>query len=391
MRPCVRLLLIILISTSFLTLAAQHQKKSVSLETLINTCTNEYPFSLNNKLKLSAYAELKGRYINHVQAFSIGFGDLGSLAFYNDNCLLKTPDGFFFMDKSGNKPVNIRSFNIALNRVFESIALLSDRNAPKDHVAFVNKMLSKKGLEPFDKLFTRHILIHYGRFNRENQQVEFYTKWLNDRQYASRSNDKPSKEDLVLKPTTPLRIVLDTVNLRGWYLKVGGYVFVEDVERDVSYASGENYSHNVSAFKLFIQKLFVETTHYVAKNREYPKPLMDKLNPTKKLSPSTDVAEINTQQKEAKVVSNVSGSQPISDNQSEQIISKANAIRRKDNLLYDSKGWIPMMIAMLRERNIKITDPAILQYLINKPYFEDIYKLLTPVEQRRVDKYNWRK
>ncbi len=364
----------ILISISTLGFA-QFRGQSSSLEKVINTYLDSYPLSTDNRFKVAAYAELKGYYSSRVKAFIIEFGDLGSLTFYPRNCLLKLGRQFFYLNLNDKDERKIQAFNKSLLNLFESISLLGNHAASEEHIQFVNHWLSRKGIEPFDKIFTRHILIKYGKYDAHKHKVEFQSKWLPQKTYKYRGKND---NNLVVKPISPLRIVLDSVNLRGWYLRVGGYVYVEDVRRKVTYATGEQYTHNLSAFKLFAQKLFVQSAQHVVKQEAVkPRPMVAKLQAARR-----GKAHRTTRQKS----NSRSTSRSILDSEK----GKSSGFS-KHKPLYHDKNWIPMMLGILRDRNIKVTDPAVLQHLINKPYFAEVYNYLTPEERKRVDKYNWRK
>ena len=55
--------------------------------------------------------------------------------------------------------------------------------------------------------------------------------------------------------------------------------------------------------------------------------------------------------------------------------------------LYQEYDWIPMMLGMLRAQRVNIGDPDIIQYFVDEPYFDRIYRLLTPKEKIKVDAY----
>ena len=69
---------------------------------------------------------------------------------------------------------------------------------------------------------------------------------------------------MVKRHVTPLKIKLNEEVIRGYYINSGGTVYIENVDRDVYFATGEQYDYNVSAFKLFVQKVFVQTIQYIS-------------------------------------------------------------------------------------------------------------------------------
>ncbi len=119
-------------------------------------------------------------------------------------------------------------------------------NAEK--LAFVDRYLAKKNIEPYDKIFLRHILLKYGRLDSKLERIEFRSEWLSQQ---SRSFSGTG----IRKSPYPMWIKLDKTILRGCYLSSGGAVYVEDVDREVDYATGEEYNYNIAAFKSFLYRL----------------------------------------------------------------------------------------------------------------------------------------
>ena len=173
---------------------------------------------------------------------------------------------------------------------------------------------------------------------------------------------------------------LDSVNLRGWYVKIGGYVYVEDVRHPVAYATGENYSYNLSAYKLFAQKLFVQSVQQVVEEETVRLNNSYQSRPTRRRN---STSRPSNRQYVSQATRATSSSKPSSRRRT----SRSPEITP----LYHDKNWIPMMLNMLREQNVKITDPSVLQHLINKPYFFEVYEYLSIEERRVVDRYDWRK
>ena len=347
------------------------------LEHLINNYIATYNLSQANLLRLSAYAELKGFYASSTQSLELDFGKLGNITFYADNCLLKTPGGkVFYLNKGKNKRSQQETFEQEVNNIFERISLLSNQNADPRFVAFIDRHLARKNIEPFEKVYTRHILLKYGKYQPKARAVEFRTEWLPKDQFHASGSEE---EALIRQHNTPLKLVLDSTNLRGYYIQTGGYVYVENVKRKVAYASGEQYSYNVSAFKLFVQKLFVQTTQYVvqqaaAERRQTPLvSAQQKKGKLKKLLHTT----INEHPQSNSSKTSSDGMVAKSYNNNDSPLEN----------LYGKYTWIPTMMGRLKAHNIEITDPDILHFLIDQPYFPRIYQFLSKAEKAKVDRY----
>ena len=356
----------LLMLIGFIWIPAQSQSKVVSksLESVINRMMVDYPFTFDNQFKLSAYAELKGQFSARNRSVTLDFGNMGKLSFYHQNCLLRTPRGqVFYLNRKKIDPSQAHMFNRELERIFENIALLGNHGADPEQISFVNKWLARKNLEPFDKIFTRYLFVKYGKYDAKRRQVEFHTDWLGAPMAGYR--DLGGRR-LVRKHSSPLRVLLDSVNLRGYYLKVGGYVYVEDVKRKVNYATGEEYRHNVGAFKLFVKKLLMQTTQYVSRNEFIPEKKYTNVS-------VKDVAIANLHRRKS--------------NRNVITSSVSTRINRKIKPLYSEYDWIPGMLGRLRAENINIGDPDIIPYFIGQPYFDYLYKMLMPKEKAAVDRY----
>ncbi|WNJ16339.1 hypothetical protein [Pontibacter sp. G13] len=331
-----------------------------SLEELIVDNVYAYPLSTDKLLKLAMYTELKGKYTPKFRTLSVSFGPLGSLAFYQQNCLLKTPSGIYHLNKGESETsVAAAAMEAKLTEVFDQVALMGDRNTDPFLVDFVNERMTKKNLEGFDKLYIRYVLVNFGKYNHEEQCVEFHSDWL-DPNYgksgARRSGKKRSK----------LRIRLDDKILRGYYLSSGGTVFVEDVEEDIPYATGETFTQNVTAFKVFVQRLFSESVHLVMRAES------DRMTGI-----SLD-GRLAQQGVPARAQGAGGSATPV---------QGSSSTSQKVEPLYHQRSWIPMMLTMLRGNNVNIGDPDILIYFIDQPYFADIYRQLTNSEKTKVDQY----
>ena len=362
---------------------AQHQEPKVrTLESLINERLGDYPLSPDNRFRLSSYCELKGQFEHKSNALIIDFGAYGSISFYEKNFILKTPkSGVFHMDRGRNSSHQVLAMNETIESIFEQIMLLSNHESDPDLVAFVDEHLSRKNMEPFYKIFVRHILVKYGRYNAHAHMVEFRTEWLPDQFY---SYLEPGDKQLVRKTISPLRMRLDAHTLRESYIKAGGTVFIENVNRDVPYASGEEYGPNVTAFKVFAQRLFVQTTQYITTAERR------RIKEFKQVAPPIYFANNDKRPMPAGYAS-----RPIPQNNLGSFQSRRGSYRGADagkaslagvKPLYQPKNWIPMMLGILRAKKIDISDRELIQYFKSQPYYPDLYKQLTKEEKEAVDR-----
>lgn len=360
-------------------LKAQESAIDLPMEQTINQILVAYQFTDDNQIRLAAYAEMKGQFDPVSDALVLDFGYLGTLTFYQENCLLKTMDHrMFFLTREENTQGQIDGINERIDEILDHIFLLGNRDADPQKVAFVDRYLAKKNLEPFYKIYIRHILIRYGKYDAANEQVEFKTDWLPDQEFAA---PDPETGSLVRKPIKPMKIKLDKQVLRGYFLWSGGTVYIEDVERDVIYASGEEYTFNVGAFKAFANKLFTQTTQYFTKQEQ------------KRLS-KMSAPQRQTEEATGKVYAVASVVQPLTDSfASSRNRGKATrrlVVRKKPSnepQLYSEYHWIPMMLGIMRINNINVGDADVLPFLIDQPYFPNIYELMTEDERERVSKY----
>ncbi|MEO0469211.1 MAG: hypothetical protein AAF206_06305 [Bacteroidota bacterium] len=356
-------------------LKGQKLSTPFQLEEIINQRILAFDFTDDNRFRVAAYAEMKGRYSEQFHSLSLHFGSLGSLTFYENNCLLRTDRGVFHLDMKHRNKAQIQVFNQELDQTFNKIILLGTEGASPDMVSFVDETLARKNIEPFDKLFLRHILLKYGRYEPQYERVTFHTKWLPDTTYSYRG---PKDTKTVVKPANPLMVKLDKNLVRGYYIQAGGTVYVEDVDRKIAYATGEEYKYNVAAFKLFIQKLFVQTTHYVVAREQ------ERLASLREANPVIDkVIEKGDHQQDYAYVAPPPSIRP-SLGQTRGAAPRSQGVR-KTKPLYHQYQWIPMMLNLLRSRGIHVTDPDIIPYLLNHKEFERIYQQLTPSEKELVD------
>lgn len=377
---------------------AQTSEPDFPYERLIEDYISPYELSSDNQFRLAVYAELRGKYSSEYQSLSLHFGSLASLTFYNNNCLLRTANNrIYHLDQRRRSERSLMVMDQVLTEIFDRILLLGNHEADPDMVDFIDRALAKKNLEPFQKMYLRHVLIRYGYFDRQYQRIIFHTDWLPDQNYAYRG---PSDVSIVDRPLEPLKIKLDERVIRGYYLNSGGTVYVEDVDREVLYATGEQYDYNVHAFKLFAQRLFTQTTQYIVGTEQ---DRLDELE-TRTANVVWDVIrlepeEVDPQPTHIFANSSSSGEQLYaSRGQSSdgafgrtRGMDPAPRIKKKSvktNRIarYSQYDWISMMLAQLRSHGINIGDPDIIQYFVDHPDFQHLYKLLTPKEKEKVDR-----
>ncbi|MCI4667629.1 MAG: hypothetical protein MRZ79_05660 [Bacteroidia bacterium] len=335
------------------------------LEKLINLSLEEFPFSQENKFRLAVYAELKGVYSSQHQALNLDFSDLGSLAIYQRSCVLKTHDRrLYYLNKGRNSEAQVEAFNEKVHELLERIFLFSNHHASQLKIDFVDTYLAKKNIEPYEKIFLRHLLIRYGRYDKEYERVEFHTDWLPEQSYLHLSKESKS---IVRKPINPLWIKLDKNILRGYFIRDRGTVYVEDVKRDIFFATGEEYAPNIGAFKSFLYKMLTQTTQFII-NKE-----------KKRLEEEIQVEDLYANNSSGKVTSKWGRSRGASSSKGQ------NSGTNKP--LYQENDWIPMMLGILRSQNINIGDADIIRYFVDEPYFDELYKQLTIPERKKVNAY----
>lgn len=370
-----------------LSLFSQSQAPHVStFETLINERLEGYPLRADNKFRIASYCELKGKFEHKSDALIIDFGSYGSITFYEKNFILRTTrNGVFHMDRGRNSSDQVLAMNEALQAIFAQIMLLSNHEKDPDLVTFIDEHLSRKNIEPFYKIFVRHILIKYGRYNPTLKVVEFKTEWLPDQFYDYK---EPGDRQLVRKTISPLRLKLDEKILRGYYVRAGGTVYIENVKRKVNYASGEEYSPNITAFKVFAQRLFVQTTQYIT-TAEKRRIESIKQAPAQVLYAQASKRPVpvgygKRRNQMNSMAYSFGGSNKLPANYTGS--KKRNSFYTNIKPLYHAENWIPMMLGIMRAKKIDISDREVLKYFKSQPYFPDLYKQLTDKEKQAVDK-----
>lgn len=353
---------------------AQAPPESASLESVINQYVLTYGISTSNRFKLAAYTELKGRFDQESNAVVLDFGKLGYMSFFERNCLLRLPDNkVYTLDHYEMGTPAAEAMDRQLHDLFERITMLSDGKANQDHVEFIDRHLARKNLEPFDKLFIRHILVHHGTYDPMLQEVYFDSRDLplqpvTLHQHAGK---------MVRQSSAVLKMKLDATILRGWYVHSGGTVFVENVDRHVRFATGEEYDYNVAAFKIFSQKLFVQAVQYIAKHEA------DRLERLQAHAP--------TMNKMVTMDSEIEHAHAFASSSDRRQASYERQWRRNQMAqtqpLYTQTSWIPMMLNMLRNEQVNIGDDDVICYFVHLDVFRQIYRQLIPSERSRVNEY----
>lgn len=302
-------------------------------EELINDRLIVMPLTGDNLFRVAAYAELKGDYQAEGDVLTLEFGDRGSLSMYEKRMLLKTGGNVLELTPGKFTGEAALTFNQVLGSLFEDVMLMGNHDASVRKRFLIDQCLARKNLEPFAKIYLRHILLKYGTYDPVRKEVTFKT--ADFRNFPDLPADlRKTKSNLMLR--------INERMLRGYYLSVGGTVYLEDVDRPVRYATGEDYSYNVSPFKLFIQKLFSVTAQHI-----------------------TRAEKVRTARMSIKVGD-----------------KKAHVMHPHNEL-----SWIPMMLGMLRSQNINIGDADIICYFVEEAYFSVLYGQLLPGERVKVDRY----
>lgn len=318
----------------------QHHSRA-TIETFINDHVQRYDLSQANFLRVSAYTELKG-HPNAIGGIRLDFGYLGEMNFYTKNCLLRTTDDHVYhITLNEDFPAFNQALDAALTELFERIPLFSNGRADSAFVAFVDNNLSRKNLDPFHKIYARYLFLHYGQFDPLSQVAIVKSAWLNQ------EVDGFTRRDEYHGEVNPLTMRLDWQELKGFYHRTQGEAYVHDVDRSVAYATGETVAPNLTAFKFFLQKMMGLIPH----NQDYRVA-------TRKHGATLHLSE----------GSHSEGGTTI-------------------EALYHEYSWIPMMLGILRQRNISFGDPDIVRYFIDAPYFDRIYAQLTKKEKKDVDAY----
>lgn len=359
---------------------AQEDSYPLTLETVINEFMGAYPFSLDNRFKLSVYSELKGRYSDSLNMISMQFGNMGTMFFFQNNCLLKTNENRAYsldrFDENGNKAF---AMNQNMEDMFEGVMLLGNYGAEAEFMEFVDEGLMRKNIQPFHKVYLRHILLKYGKYDPRKRQVVFQSDWI-----PQEGNDyeDPRKGKLVRRHTSNLKMILDDHTLRGFYEEIGGEVYVHNVDRNVVYASAEDFNYNnITAFKLFAQKLFIESIQYVVQSESIRIKEMSQVSQVLMSSAEYEAPELDMSSKLPP---------PAKPYEAKPATSHKVVYLNTDETLaplYHEYSWIPMMLTLLRHNQVNIGEPDVIRYFVDQPYFSRVYDQLNGDERDKVDQY----
>ncbi len=353
-------------ATSLLSLHA------TGIEDLLQERLDGYPLTPDNQHRLSAWAELRGVYLPEANALHVAFGDLGNLAIFPNNLLLKTArHGIYHLDRRRLLPVNVALMNEALRDLFEQVPMLGNHAVSQAHIYFVDEHLMRKNLEPFQKLYLRHVLIRYGEFDPKAQVVEFRSAWL-DSLARDRVVQVADETGSIKEPMDPVYLRLDLFEVRGFYLQSGGTVYVEDVERDVRYASGESYSPNVLAFKVFLQQLLSQSSQQVVRLEENRVAAHRARNPVQLVAELTGSPVSWTPQP---------GYGHVQQEPSWRGESPVMGVKP----LYTPQDWMGRMLGLLRLQDAVI-DLDVASFLVDQAFFPQLYGFLTAEEKRFYDR-----
>ncbi len=323
--------------------------RAANVEAFINDHVQQYQLHPDNLFRLSAYTELKGQFQDDGEV-KLDFGNRASLSFYPQNLLLRVRGkGVYHLNRGEEMgKVYDESINEVLDEIFEGILLLSNGDASEAHIAFVDEQLTQKNLDPFHKLFLRYLMLHHGRFDSVNRYVEFYSGWLpSDDEYAAAA------------ASGHLGMQMSSEELRGYYFKTGSRVYLKNVERPVSYATGEVAGANVTAFKLFLQDLMGHSVHY----------LLDM---------------------QGRVAAQKISYETFGTPTTEQVSNAQNSTfpqGKETPVLYHEYHWIPMMLGLLHANGTSFSDPEVICYFVDAPYYDLIYSQLSAEEKAQADQY----
>ncbi|MDX1908477.1 MAG: hypothetical protein SF053_15680 [Bacteroidia bacterium] len=336
------------------------QTQELRLETRINALLRAYAFTPDNALKIAAYAELKGQWEAGTGHLYLKFGDLGQFTFFSRNLLLRLGHTqVFHLNKFEFDTPNADEVNRQLTSLFGRIMLMGNPGSTPEVMLHTDRWLARINLEPFDKLYLRHILVQYGRLDPMTQEIRFDTRWL--------PSSAGARHEMPVRATSPMTLVLSEREIRGHSLESGGQVFVSAVSRPVVFASGETYSPNVTAFKVFSQRLFVQTIQHISASEAARLEKLPAGSPVIRHAPG--------QEQTASATARTAGPARI----------KAPVTSAAPQ--YSQYSWIPMMLNMLRSQRVNIGDPDMICYFVGQPYFPALYHQLNAAERTRADAY----
>ncbi|MEM7656935.1 MAG: hypothetical protein AAF399_12455 [Bacteroidota bacterium] len=192
---------------------------------------------LSNQLRLQCYAEMLGQVRSDRAELRLGFGSLGSFQLYPTHCLLKTARGqCLTVDRHADRMADQVALNEALSELLEQIDLMGQEAVEVEKREYVDQALAGLSLGAFEKLYVRHLLLQYGRWDRRHQSVWLHSDWLSEQQQA------------------PLALQLNQTEARGFFLEHGGQVY-----------AGTQTRANGAAFELFLYQLMSREVRRVGK------------------------------------------------------------------------------------------------------------------------------
>ncbi len=325
------------------------QINTFPIESYIQSQITAYQFDADNKFRLAAYAEMKGTFHHESQSLELDFGSLGMLTFYPQNCLFRSPDDkIYTINRFDPDLSRAEAINKELSNLFDQIILMGNHNADRTLMTCVDKHLANKNLEPFYKIFVRHILLRYGKYDPVLEMVTFRSEWVLKKE-AANAADRTMK-----KIQHPLYLELTASQLLGVYGESRAEVFINSVNRPVYYATGEQYGPNISAFKIFVQQMLLESVQYVVQDES---DRLDELEQTFYTSTGNSGRYVKE--------SNSNGGIEVEP-------------------MYTAYSWIPMMLGLMRANGFNIGDKDVAVYLVNEPYFPRIYDQMNPAEKAQL-------
>ncbi|MDX2285958.1 MAG: hypothetical protein NW241_17450 [Bacteroidia bacterium] len=357
-------------------LHAQAPAGASPLEALINRCVGAYDLTPDNRLKLAAYCELKGQITEGPELITLSFGHLGLLTFFQRNLLLRMPgQQVYHLDRFRAGTAAGATVNRVLNGMFEQIFLLGNYESAVPMRSFIDREIARFNLEPFDKLYLRYLLVRFGVFDSVRQLVTFHTSAMQAQPAARKAQGRGARPQ-----DTHLQMRLEPGKLTGVSVATGAQFYLEAPDRRHWYVTGESYGANVTAFKSFLQKLFVLTLQIVSQSE------------TRRLSGierggSTVVKEMVTRETALPGDGSLAPVPYLAVTPWEQASAQTPVLAAPQAPLYNSYNWIPMMLGMLRSRQVNIGDEDVICYFAGEEYFGRVYEQLLPQERSRADAY----
>ncbi|MEM6802545.1 MAG: hypothetical protein AAF696_14145, partial [Bacteroidota bacterium] len=133
-------------------------------------------------------------------------------------------------------------------------------------------------------------------------------------------------------------------------------------------------------FKVFAQKLFVQTTQYITTAER------SRIKELKTQNPPVLYVQYQSRPVPAGYRKRQIGAAFLSSKKSTgSPVFSTNSAKEGIKPLYQAKNWIPMMLGIMRAKKIDISDREVLKYFKSQPYYPDLYKQLTQEEKDAVD------